>query len=110
MSSTFRRGEIVSLRPPKGAVGREQKGSRPAVVLQSDDVAWLATTIVAPTSTAAQPAHFRPEIRVRGRPTKVLLDQLRVVDKGRLGRSSGLVTAADLRVIDGSLQLLLGPL
>jgi mRNA-degrading endonuclease toxin of MazEF toxin-antitoxin module len=38
----------------------------------------------------------------------VLLDQMRVVDNGRLGRSSGLVASAELRSIDRALRLLLG--
>jgi mRNA interferase MazF len=88
--------------------GHEQRGVRPAIVIQSDDASWLSTTIVAPTSTAAQPASFRPEVSIRGRRTRVLLDQMRVVDNGRLGRSSGLVASAELRSIDRALRLLLG--
>ena len=107
MSSTFRRGEIVALRAPKGAVGREQRGSRPAIVLQSDDASWLATTLVAPTSTRAQPATFRPEIRINGRRTLVLLDQLRVVDRSRIGRSAGRLEPGDLRAVERSLRLIL---
>lgn len=107
MSSSFRRGEIVNMRSLLTAVGREQKGSRPAVVLQADDAAWLATTIVAPTSTSAQPAGFRPEIRLRGRTTRVLLDQLTVVDRSRLGRSMGVLEPPDLRAVERSLRAIL---
>lgn len=49
------------------------------MVVQSDDLT-LSTAIVAPTSTRAHPYVFRPEVTVRGAPTRVMLDQLRAVD------------------------------
>lgn len=107
MSRTYRRGELVNLRPPRHGTGHEQRGFRPAVVLQTDDAAWLSTTIVAPTSTSAQSASFRPEIQLRGRSTKVLLDQITAVDRGRLGRSSGLLPAADLQNVERALRAIL---
>lgn len=48
------------LRPAEEAAGREQRGPRYAVAIQ------LPTLIVAPTSTSAQPAIFRPEIEMDG--------------------------------------------
>ena len=61
--SLLHRGDVVALPPPRGAKGHEQKGRRYAVVVQSAAFDWLATVLVAPTSTGAQPAIFRPEIR-----------------------------------------------
>ena len=107
-NAQFRRGEVVAVRASRGALGREQKGHRPALILQSDSAAWLGTVIVAPTSTSAQPAEFRPEITIRGRATRVLLDQIKTVDRGRLGRSSGYPAAAELREVDAALSLVLG--
>lgn len=78
------------------------------MIVQSDSASWLGTVIVAPTSASAQSAEFRPEITVRGRTTRVLLDQVKSVDRGRLGRSSGHLAAVDLREIDEALSLLLG--
>jgi mRNA interferase MazF len=98
----------VSVRAARGAVGHEQKGARPAVILQSDRAAWLGTVIVAPTSTSAPAAECRPSVTIRGRTTRVMLDQLKSVDRGRLGRSSGHLAAADLREIDDALSLILG--
>jgi mRNA interferase MazF len=98
----------VAVHGPRGAEGHEQKGTRPAVVLRSERAHWLGTVIVAPTSTGAQDAEFRPAITVRGRVTRVLLDQVKAVDRGRLGRSSGHLAAADLRDVDDALRLILG--
>jgi mRNA interferase MazF len=64
--------------------------------------------IVAPTSIGAQHAEFRPEITVRRRVTRVLLDQVKAVDRGRLGRSTGHLAAVDLREVDDALRLILG--
>jgi mRNA interferase MazF len=98
----------VSLRASRGAMGHEQKETRPAVVVQSDSAWWLRTVVVVPTSTSAQPAEYRPEITVRGRVTRALLDQMTSVDRERLGRSGGHLAAADLREVDDALTLLLG--
>ena len=108
MKSTFRRGEIVALRHDPGARGHEQQGPRPAVVLQSDAARWLRTVIVAPTSTSAESAEFRPVVTIRGEPTRVLLEQIKTVDRSRLGRSSGHLAAADLQEVDDALRLILG--
>jgi mRNA interferase MazF len=98
----------VAVRGSGDAVGHEQRGTRPAVILQSDRAYWLGTVIVAPTSRSAQAAEFRPEVTVRGRTTRVLLDQVKSVDRTRLGRSGGHLAAADLREVDDALSLILG--
>jgi PemK-like, MazF-like toxin of type II toxin-antitoxin system len=58
------------------------------VAIQSDQI-LLSTLIVAPTSTSAQPAVFRPEIEMDGTRTRVLVDQMRAVDGSRLGDFAG---------------------
>jgi len=106
--SPAHRGDVVALRPPRGATGHEQQGHRYGVVVQSDGAAWLATVLVAPTSTAAQPTVFRPDVDVRGRRTRVLIDQLTTVDRTRLGRSAGHLSAAELAEVDDALRLMFG--
>ena len=68
------RGEVYRLRSPRGARGHEQAGVRYAVVVQSD-LLPLSTWLVAPTSTSARAATFRPEVSIEGRSTKVLAEQ-----------------------------------
>lgn len=104
----MRRGDIVALRPPRDARGHEQTGPRYGVVLQVDDLLALSTVIVAPTSTAAQPASFRPEIHVRGKSTRLLVDQLRAVDRGRLGRAAGTLSRPELERVDDAVAIVLG--
>ena len=65
------RGEVFRLRSARDADGDEQASTRFAVVVQSD-LLPLSTWLVAPTSTSARPATFRPEVEIGGRTTRVL--------------------------------------
>jgi mRNA interferase MazF len=100
------RGEVFRLRAPHATRGHEQGGARYAVVVQSD-LLPLSTLLVAPTSTAARPASFRPEVSVLGRPTKVLVEQTSAVDPTRLGKSVGALTLAELQRVDAALRIVL---
>jgi mRNA interferase MazF len=102
------RGEVFRLAAPKAARGREQRGARYAVVVQADELMALSTTLVAPTSTGASSATFRPTIDIDGTETRVLVEQTTVVDPQRLGRSAGRLDAAELRAVDEALALVLG--
>ena len=102
------RGEVFRLPAKRGARGREQRGARYAVVVQADEFMDLSTVLVAPTSTQAQAASFRPPIVLADRETRVLVEQTTVVDPQRLGRSAGRVGAAELRSVDEALALVLG--
>src|SRR6476659_9199970 len=96
------RGAVFRLRTPKGTIGHEQTGQRFAVVVQSDVVA-LSTWLVAPTSTSALPASFRPVVEVLGRQTRVLAEQTAAVDLQRLGDSVGRLTYEEMRQVDAAL-------
>jgi mRNA interferase MazF len=101
------RGEVHRLRSPRGTRGHEQAGARYAVVVQSD-LLPLSTWLVAPTSTSARAATFRPEVSIKGRPTRVLAEQTSAVDPQRLGDSAGHLTLEELRRVDAALRLVLG--
>jgi mRNA interferase MazF len=102
------RGEIFRIRAPRTARGREQAGARYAVVVQADEFLGLSTTLVAPTSTSAQPASFRPTVAMDGIESRVLLEQTTVVDPQRLGASAGRLDLTELRAVDEALALILG--
>jgi mRNA interferase MazF len=102
------RGEIFHLPARRGTHGHEQRGARYAVVVQADEFLDLSTTLVAPTSTAAHPASFRPAVVLDGRETRVLVEQTTVVDPQRLGRSAGRLDPGELRAVDDALALILG--
>ena len=101
------RGEIYRVRLPARR-GREQAGARYAVIVQADELLALSTAIVAPTSRSAAPATLRPEIAVKGESTRILVEQLRAVDIGRLGELAGHLSAAEQRAVDDALAFVLG--
>ena len=81
-----RRGEVwwVNLDPVRG---REISKRRPALVVSPDEMnRALGTVIVAPITTTIRPWATRYTIRISGKPRSVALDQIRVVDSGRLIR------------------------
>ncbi len=100
------RGEVFRLRAPREARGHEQAGTRYAVVVQSDQLP-LSTWLVAPTSTSAAPASFRPEVQVAGRATRVLAEQTAAIDPTRLGDGAGRLTFDELRRVEAALRLVL---
>lgn len=100
------RGEVFRLRAPRDARGHEQDGFRYAVVVQSVQLP-LSTWLIAPTSTSARPASFRPEVHIAGRSTRVLAEQTAAVDPTRLGHSVGHLSFAELRHVEAALRLVL---
>lgn len=102
------RGEIVQLAAPRRARGHEQRGTRPGVVVQADELLELSTVLVAPTSRSAAPATFRPLIEVSQTSTRVLADQLRVVDLQSVAGTLGHLARAELESVDEALALILG--
>ncbi len=104
----MQRGEVFRLRAPRALRGHEQTGERYGVVVQADELLALSTAIVAPTSTRARPASFRPEVTIAGERTRVLVEQLGAVDPARLGDSHGLLGFDELREVDRALTIVLG--
>ena len=100
------RGEIFRLRAPRGSRGHEQGGVRYAVVVQSDELP-LSTLLVAPTSTAARAASFRPEVEIAGKVTRVLAEQTAAVDPSRLGESVGYLSFDEVRCVDAALRIVM---
>lgn len=103
----MRRGDIYSLSLPRGK-GHEQQGRRFGVVVQSDAFLPRSVVLVAPTSTSAKSASFRPEIELAGGKTKVLIEQMGAVDVSRLGELSGHLTAEESWGVDAAILTVLG--
>lgn len=103
------RGDVyeVSL-PATSRGGHEQSGRRFAVIVQVDELLALSTVIVAPTSTKARAATFRPEVTIGGEPTRVLVEQLRAVDSKRLRSLAGRLNGEEQARVDDALALVLG--
>jgi len=98
------RGEIwlVNLDP---TVGSEIRKTRPCVVVSPPEMHdHLRTVLVASTTTAGREAPFRIGINHGGRKGLILLDQVRAVDKTRLAKKLGVVSAKTLAATLRTLQ------
>ena len=103
----MRRGDVFELRLPKG-VGHEQYGRRFGVVVQADAFLPRSVVLIAPTSTSARGASFRPEVEIAGTATRVLVEQVGAVDVNRLGKLAGHLDAEELWGVDAALLTVLG--
>ncbi|PZS19509.1 MAG: growth inhibitor PemK [Acidimicrobiales bacterium] len=103
----MQRGDVFRLRPPR-RTGHPQQGRRFGVVVQADAFLPRSVILVAPTSRAARPATFRPEMVIEGETTYVLIEQLGAVDVNRLGDHVGHASPEEIWGIDESLMTILG--
>jgi mRNA interferase MazF len=101
------RGEVYALRAPRDTRGHAQHGTRFGVVVQSD-LLPLSTWLVAPTSTSARAATFRPEVAVGEQRTRVLVEQTAAIDPQRLGPLIGRLSSDEIATVDAALSLVLG--
>jgi mRNA interferase MazF len=98
------RGDIwlVNLDP---TVGSEIRKSRPCVVVSPPEMhEHLRTVIVAPMTTKSRPAPFRIALSHGGQRGLILLDQVRAVDKARLAKKLGMLSAKTLATTLSTLQ------
>lgn len=100
----MRRGEIwlANLDP---TVGSEIKKSRPCVVVSPAELNdHLRTVMVCPMTSKGFAAPFRVPVKHGGIDGLILLDQVRAVDKARLVKKLGAVSAKTLSAALSTLQ------
>ena len=79
----------VNLDPTQGS---EIRKTSPGLVVSPDDMNQvLPRVIIAPLTSAGQPLGCRPEVRFKGKRARILLDQVRAVDRKRLGKRVGVI-------------------
>jgi mRNA interferase MazF len=109
-----RRGEIyyVDLDP---IVGSEQGGHRPALILQNDvGNQYSPVTIVAAITTrpAARPRPIdvliQPGSSGLQAPSRILLNQIRTIDRRRMGRYVGQLTAEEMTRVEEAIKISFG--
>ena len=109
-----RRGEVylVSFDP---TLGTEIKKTRPAVILQNDiSNRYSPITIVAAMTSQLRDPERPTNVLVRApdggltSDSMVLLNQIRSIDKHRLGRRLGLLRGPTMERVDRAIQISLG--
>ncbi len=82
---------LVSLDPSQGA---EIKKTRPCLVISPDEMnKHIKTLIVAPMTSKGRPYLTRIPVTFKGKEGKVLLDQVRTIDKSRIIKKLGTLDA-----------------
>ena len=90
---------LVNLDPTEGA---EIQKTRPCLVVSPDEMnRTLRTVIVAPMTTATRPYLARVSLRFQGKSGQIALDQIRAVDRLRLIRKLGAVSASTADAVSG---------
>lgn len=100
-----KRGEIwlATLDP---TIGSEIRKTRPCVIISPAEMHdYLRTVIVAPMTTGSRPAPFRIPLTFEGKKGLILLDQIRTLDKSRLAKRLGVVTAKTLSAALATMQV-----
>jgi len=73
-------------------VGSEIRKTRPCIIISPDDMnAVLPRVIIAPITSKGQALGCRPEITLNGKQGRILLDQIRTIDKIRLKTKIGTI-------------------
>ena len=102
------RGDVywVNLDP---ALGTEIRKTRPAVIVSNDSCNRHGTRIVVVPITSNVTSLYPGEalIHVAKREARVLGDQLRSIDKARLGKRIGRLSREELAGVDGALRITL---
>ncbi len=94
---------LVELDPTRGK-------TRPCAIVSPDELnRSLRTVIVAPLTTGGKDYPTRISVHFQGQTGKVALDQLRTVDRGRLVRSLGHLSAEEARAVLDCLAELFAP-
>ena len=109
----FRRGGIwtVDLDP---VVGSEQGKARPALIIQNDIGNHYSSVLIVAALTSGDSARYDVQVEVKApegglhHNSLVLLNQIRTIDKQRLGRHWGRLSPDTMRQVDRALSISLG--
>ena len=93
---------LISLEPTRGS---EMRKTRPCLIVSPDEMNdHIRTVIVAPMTTKGRPYPSRVSCTFQGKRGQVVLDQIRTVDKTRLVRRLGTISAGVQQKVPDALQ------
>jgi len=98
---------LVNLDP---TMGREIKKTRPCLIISPDEMNRnIGTVIIAPMTTKGRAYPTRVTVRFQGKEGQIVLDQVRTIDKSRLVKKLGAITAPTQVVVLNALASLFAP-
>jgi len=108
------RGDVLLVRLP-ASDAREQSGRRPAVAVQTD-IAGEPMLMIAPITSNLNARRFAFTVQVHPSqgnglsvPSVVMVFQMRAIDKARIVRTLGQMSASDMARIDAEIWRMLKP-
>jgi mRNA interferase MazF len=91
-------------------LGAEIGKTRPGVIISPDEAnVALRTVIVAPLTSVRRPWPTRAPVKVARVAGDVALDQMRAVDKARLTKRVGALSAAEAQAVSARLAAMFAP-
>jgi mRNA interferase MazF len=93
-------------------VGSEISKTRPAAIISDEAMNDnLGTVVVCPVTSRLHPHWpFRVQARIAGKPAEIAVDQIRTVDRNRIGRRVGLLRPAAAASVRHVMTLMYGVL
>lgn len=107
----IRRGDVyyANIEDVGQAIGSEQSGCRPAVVIQNDIGNEYSPTTIVAFVTAEKKNHLPTHVSLHTNklfyPSIALLEQIRTVSKKRLTKYIGTLSKTEMRKIDKALKI-----
>jgi mRNA interferase MazF len=109
----YRRGDIwtVDLEP---VVGSEQGKARPALIIQNDIGNLYSPVLIVAALTSGENVRYDVQVQVKApegglhHNSIVLLNQIRTIDKRRVGRYWGHLSEQTMRQVDEAIKISLG--
>ena len=98
---------LINLDP---TAGREIKKTRPCLIVSPDEMnKHLSTVIIAPMTTKGKAYPMRVNCKFQGKDGMIVLDQIRSVDKSRLVKRLGTISAGTQTAVLNVLAALFAP-
>lgn len=96
-------------------IGSEQGGRRPALIIQNDPSNQVSPVVIVAAITSKKTSRHRPT-NIPIEPgesgltilSTIMLNQIRTVDKQRIGRYVGRLNAEQMEQVDGAIRISLG--
>ena len=109
----FRRGDIWTV-DLESVVGSEQGKARPALIIQNDIGNQYSPVLVVAALTSGENARYDVQVEVKApegglhHNSIVLLNQIRTIDKRRVGRYWGRLSTETMQRMDEAIRISLG--
>ena len=93
---------LVNLDP---TIGSEIKKTRPYIIISPDEMnKYLRTIVIAPMTTTSKNYPTRIEVEHDKKPGRVVIDQIRTIDKRRIIKITGKLSRQEIKKVKSVLK------